>query len=99
MTKKTLERQVDNWKLEKKEHQADVRYKRIERSALVEHSAMTGLKIDWENVKILVMEEDWRRRKAKESWNIKMTNPKLNGDEGTLQDLYCNVWVYQRCWR
>ena len=43
----------------KNEHHADVRYKRIERSALAEHSAITGHKIDWENVKIIEKEEDW----------------------------------------
>ena len=31
----------------RKEHQADVRYKRIEMNVLPEHSAMTGHKTDW----------------------------------------------------
>ena len=44
------------------------------------------------------MEEDyyWHRRKTNESWNIKMMNPKLNRDEGTLQDLYNMVIVDRR---
>ena len=33
-------------------------------------------------------EDNWHRRKTKESWNIKMEKPKLNRDEGTLGDSY-----------
>ena len=74
-----------------KEHQADVRYGRTQRSALAEHSVATGHEIDWEDVEIIETEENWQRRKAKESWNIKMKKPKLNRDEGALEELYKNV--------
>ena len=60
----------------KKEHQADVRYKRIENTALAEDSAMTGHKIHWKNAQIVLeMEEDWHRKKTKEFWNIKWMKP------------------------
>ena len=68
-----------------KEHQADVKYGRTQRSALAEHSVATGHEIAWEDVKIIETEQNWLRRKTKESWNIKMTKPLLNG---TLEELY-----------
>ena len=34
------------------------------------------------------MEENWHRRKTKESWNIKSEKPSLNRDEGTLGESY-----------
>ena len=78
-------------KVRMKEHQADVRYGRTQRSALAEHSVATGHEIDWEDVEIIETEENWQRRKAKESWNIKMKKPKLNRDEGTLEEVYKKV--------
>ena len=48
----------------------------------------TGHEIDWGDVEIIETEEGWQRRKAKETWNIRMKKPKLNRDEGTLAELY-----------
>ena len=70
-----------------KEHQADVTYRRVQRSALTEHSVATGHEIDWEDVEIIEREDNWQRRKAKESWNIRMKKSNLNRDEGTLEEL------------
>ena len=66
----------------------DVRYWRIQRGALAEHSMATGHRIDWEDVEILKTEDNWKRRKTKESWNIRMKKSKLNRDQGTLEELY-----------
>ena len=43
----------------------------------------TGHEIHWEDVEIIETEENWQIRKIKESWNVRMKKPKLNGDEGT----------------
>ena len=46
------------------------------------------VEIAWEDAKIIETEQNWLRRKIKESWNIKMTKPLLNRDEGTSEELY-----------
>ena len=50
-----------------KEHEVDVKYGRIQRSTLSEHSKATGHRIDWEDVEMVETEDNWKRRKAKES--------------------------------
>ena len=71
-----------------REVQADVSLGRTKRSALPEHSIATGHEIDWKGVEIMEMEENWCRRKTKESWNIKFGKQSLNSDEGTLEESY-----------
>ena len=58
---------------------------------MAEHSVATGHEIDSEDVEIIETVENWQRRKAKESWNIKLKKPKLNRDEGTSEELHRNV--------
>ena len=75
----------------RREHQADMRLGRTERSILAEHSIATGHEIDWKGVQIMEMEKYWHRRKMKEAWNIKFGILCLNRDEGFLVDSYIIV--------
>ena len=55
----------------------------------------TGHEIDWKGVETMEMEENWQRRKTKESWNIKFGKPNVNRDEGTLGKSY-NIVIDDR---
>ena len=81
-----------------KEHEAYVRYGRIQRSAIAEHNMANGHRVDWENVEIMETKDNWKRRKTKESWNIRMKKLKLNRNQRTLEELY-RVVVQDRRWR
>ena len=67
-----------------KEHKADCRYARFERSAVAEHAWMDGHEMDWENIEVLDVEGSNKERLVKEAFYIRATESKrrLNRDEG-----------------
>ena len=72
-----------------KEHKADCRYARFERSAVAEHAWTDGHEMDWENIEVLDVEGSNKERLA---YYITATEFKrrLNRDEG--KDI-SQVWL------
>ena len=67
-----------------KEHKADCKHARFERSAIAEHAWQDGHSIDWENVQVVDVAEDTQMRLVKEAVHIRMGAPQrlTNRDEG-----------------
>ena len=61
------------------------------KSALAEHAATSNHIIDWDNVKVIEQETDWRLRGIKEAIHIRANPSSLNRPQGERHDLP-NVW-------
>jgi hypothetical protein len=61
-----------------KQHEADCRYKRAQKSELVEHHLRTGHSFSFDDVTTLYRERNYRRRVWKESWAIESNASAVN---------------------
>ena len=59
----------------------------FEKSAVAEHTWLSGHYIDWDNVEVLDQENDLCRRKVKEGIEIRLTNKKLRINRDERRDL------------
>jgi hypothetical protein len=57
-----------------KQHRADVRYRRCDRSELAEHATTSGHSFEFDKASVLGTESHWYKRKFLESWNIRKQN-------------------------
>ena len=71
------------------EHKRAIKYQRLEKSALCEHSITLDHLIDWNEAAILSTEKDYTKRLFAESWLInKNSNVIHRNDENTLPSVY-----------
>lgn len=77
-----------NFKQRLRQHQNDVKNKRVASNALAEHVGATGHGIDWDNSTIIGQERNFRSRLYLESLEIQTTRHTLNRNEGTLPPSY-----------
>ena len=72
-------------KTRQKEHMDSVRRDKAERSALAEHTSLTGHDVNWSDTKIIGQESDWARRKWLEALKITSNKNSLsNRDSGRV---------------
>ena len=64
------------------EHSADIRYDRVHKSTLAEHSSSTKHHICLESAQILAKEDNFFKRKLKEAIEISYHSINLNRDDG-----------------
>lgn len=64
------------------EHQKDTECGNVQKSAVAEHAWKNQHDIDWDNTKILDMNQKWSERKFMEAWHIKSISKNFNRDKG-----------------
>ena len=78
-TKRTANRRI-------REHQADTRIRRVDKSAIAEHAHVTGYEVHWDAmIDIVEKEQHSGRRKVKEALHIhrmKKAGGSMNQDNG-----------------
>ena len=64
------------------EHKRAIKYQRLEKSALCEHSITLDHVIDWNEATILCTEKDYTKRLFAESWSINKSSNVINRNDG-----------------
>ena len=67
-----------------KEHKADIKFARTDKSATARHFETCGEDMDPLAAKTLALEGHWKRRKIREAIEIRQLRPSINQDVGTV---------------
>jgi hypothetical protein len=73
-----------------KEHGADLKLNRVQKSSLVEHSWTSSHHVCLENAKVVAKVDNYGRRKVMEALEIELNPNNLNMDDG---------WKLSESWR
>ena len=68
-----------------KEHVADIKFGRTDKSATAKHFASCGGSLNPLDAKTLAIENRWKRRKFREAMEIKQSGSSMNQDQGGLR--------------
>lgn len=80
--------ETGNFRQRLRQHQNDVKNKKVASNALAEHADTTNHTIDWLNASIIGKERNWTSRLHLESLEIQSTEQTLNRNVGNLPSCY-----------